>query len=108
MHGNSPVYLMEAWPIGHEAASLDKFLASEHAGKPVLCRKLRNLLTMRVGYGVWKDQKSIGFLLDYRIEGRVNVRRVFYLVIQKGGSQGSGGALCLPQLALLAWMRRTC
>ena len=78
MHRNSPVYLFEAWPIGNEPAILDRLLASEHAGEPVLRCKLRNLRTMPVGYGVWEDKQSIGFLLEYRIEGRGNVRCVFY------------------------------
>ena len=55
MHGNSPVYLLEVWPIGDEATSLDRFLASEHAGKPMFHCKLHDLRMMRVGYGVWKD-----------------------------------------------------
>src|SRR5215469_1480930 len=62
---------------------------------------------MRVGYGIWKDEKGIGFLFDYRIESRAYFRAVFYLIILKGGSQASGGALCLPQFALFACVKRT-
>ena len=87
---------VEAWPIGHEPTSFDRFLASEHAREPVLHRKLRDLRMMRVGYGVWKDQKSIGFLFDYCIESRANLCGVFYLIILKGGSQGLGRCSVSP------------
>src|SRR5215831_2551805 len=107
MHGNSPVYPFEIWSIGHQPSSFDRFLASKHAGELVLHRKLRDLHVMGVGYGIWKDEKSIGFLFDYCIESRANLRGVFYLIILKGGSQASGGALCLPQFALFTCMQRT-
>src|SRR5262245_46607806 len=107
VHWDSSIHLIEVCPIRNKAASLNRFPATKHTWKPVLCRKLHDLLTMRVGYGIWKDEKSIGFLFDYCIESRANLSGVFYLIILKGCSQASGGALCLPQFALFTCMQWT-